>query len=394
MTEKLIRRFFEIFGGERLPRCFFAGGRINLIGEHTDYNGGHVFPCALTMGTYCLLRPRVDSSLRMYSENFPETGMLSCKLDAIEKDGSLGWGNYVLGMLFALKEKGITLPKGFDLLLYGNIPNGAGLSSSASLEVAVGEALRSSFRLSFSNVELALMGQRAENGFIGVNTGIMDQFAIAMGQPKKAVFLDTATLKYSYVPLELKDYSILIMNTKKQRGLGESKYNERRSQCEHALKQLQTLVDTESLGALTPEQFEACKQAVADPVERKRAKHAVYENARTLQGLKALERGDLTAFGRLVDESHISLRDDYEVSCTELDTLVEAAREQQGVIGARMVGGGFGGCAIAIAKTEGIQGIIEAVQTRYTQKIGHEAEFYIASVGGGPRELMTQWHED
>ena len=228
---ELIRSFYEAFGPGAEPRVFFAGGRVNLIGEHVDYNGGHVLPCALTMGTWGLLRRRADDRLRFYSLNFPQAGVLEGTLRSVRFHERNQWTNYVLGMLFALGERGIVLNSGFELLIYGNIPNGSGLSSSASLEMVAGEAFRACYGLDVTNVELALLGQRAENGFIGLNSGIMDQFSIALGQEDSAVFLNTGTLSYEYVPVELGDNVILIMNTCKRRTLADSKYNERRSEC-------------------------------------------------------------------------------------------------------------------------------------------------------------------
>lgn len=386
MKQKLIESFLRTFPGEA-PRVFFAGGRINLIGEHTDYNGGHVFPCALTMGTWCLLRKRPDDALCFYSLNFQEAGVLKSSLKELVYKKEMGWANYAAGMLWAMGKKGITVPTGFDMLLYGNIPNGAGLSSSSSVEVAVGEALRACYGLPLTNVEIALLGQRTENGFIGVNTGIMDQFVIAMGKEGQAVFLDTATLDYRYAPADLKGCSIIIINTLKKRGLADSKYNERRSECEHALKELKTVLPIQTLGDLTTKEFEKHQALITSPVERRRAKHAVTENQRTLQAFAALEKGDLAAFGKLMNESHASLRDDYEVSCRELDALVETAQSCPGVLGARMTGAGFGGCAIAIVRDEEAVNVQQKIAQAYLEKIGHPCAFYMASVGGGPREL-------
>ena len=384
---ELIRSFYEAFGPGAEPRVFFAGGRVNLIGEHVDYNGGHVLPCALTMGTWGLLRRRTDDRLRFYSLNFPQAGVLEGTLRSVRFHERNQWTNYVLGMLFALGERGIVLNSGFELLIYGNIPNGSGLSSSASLEMVAGEAFRACYDLDVTNVELALLGQRAENGFIGLNSGIMDQFSIALGQEDSAVFLNTGTLSYEYVPVELGDNVILIMNTCKRRTLADSKYNERRSECESALKALQKKLPVKDLASVDLRTFEANKHLIENETERARAEHVVYECARTVEACRKLRQGDLISFGRLMDASHDSLRDLYAVSCRELDTLVNEARACEGVLGARMTGAGFGGCAVAIVNKDAVKDVMEQVGAAYEKAIGYPCAFYVASIGGGPREL-------
>ena len=384
---ELIRSFYEAFGPGAEPRVFFAGGRVNLIGEHVDYNGGHVLPCALTMGTWGLLRRRTDDRLRFYSLNFPQAGVLEGTLRSVRFHERNQWTNYVLGMLFALGERGIVLNSGFELLIYGNIPNGSGLSSSASLEMVAGEAFRACYGLDVTNVELALLGQRSENGFIGLNSGIMDQFSIALGQEDSAVFLNTGTLSYEYVPVELGDNVILIMNTCKRRTLADSKYNERRSECESALKALQKALPVKDLASVDLRTFEANKHLIENETERARAEHVVYECARTVEACKKLRRGDLISFGRLMDASHDSLRDLYAVSCKELDTLVNEVRACEGVLGARMTGAGFGGCAVAIVNRDAVDAVMEKVGAAYEAAIGYPCAFYVASIGGGPREL-------
>ena len=384
---ELIRSFYEAFGPGAEPRVFFAGGRVNLIGEHVDYNGGHVLPCALTMGTWGLLRRRADDRLRFYSLNFPQAGVLEGTLRSVRFHERNQWTNYVLGMLFALGERGIVLNSGFELLIYGNIPNGSGLSSSASLEMVAGEAFRACYDLDVTNVELALLGQRAENGFIGLNSGIMDQFSIALGQEDSAVFLNTGTLSYEYVPVELGDNVILIMNTCKRRTLADSKYNERRSECESALKALQKKLPVKDLASVDLRTFEANKHLIENETERARAEHVVYECARTVEACRKLRQGDLVSFGRLMDASHDSLRDLYAVSCRELDTLVNEARACEGVLGARMTGAGFGGCAVAIVNRDAVDAVMEKVGAAYEAAIGYPCAFYVASIGGGPREL-------
>ncbi len=385
--EELITSFYETFGPGEEPRCFFAGGRVNLIGEHVDYNGGHVLPCALTMGTWALIRRRSDDMLRFYSLNFTELGVLEGNLFTIRCQERNQWTNYVLGMLFALGERDIHLNAGFELLIYGNIPNGSGLSSSASLEVVTGAALRALYDLDVTDVELALLGQRAENGFIGLNSGIMDQFSIALGKEDSAVFLNTGTLSYEYVPVELGDNVILIMNTCKRRTLADSKYNERRAECERALKALQKVLPMKDLASVDVRTFEANKHLIENETERDRAEHVVYECARTVEACKKLRSGDLVSFGRLMNASHDSLRDLYAVSCKELDTLVEQARSCPGVLGARMTGAGFGGCAVAIVQKDAVNAVMEKVGAAYEAAIGYPCAFYVASIGGGPREI-------
>ncbi len=385
--EELIQAFCSTFGPGEAPRVFFAGGRVNLIGEHVDYNGGHVLPCALTMGTWGLLRRRADDRLRFYSLNFPQAGVLEGTLSNIRFHERNQWTNYVLGMLFALGERGIKLSSGFELLVYGNIPNGSGLSSSASLEMVAGAAFRACYGLDLTNVELALLGQRAENGFIGLNSGIMDQFSIALGKEDSAVFLNTGTLSYEYVPVALGDNVILIMNTCKRRTLADSKYNERRAECENALKALQKVLPVKDLASVDLRTFEKNKGLIENETERKRAEHVVYECARTVEACRKLRQGDLVSFGRLMDASHDSLRDLYAVSCKELDTLVNEARKCPGVLGARMTGAGFGGCAVAIVDRDAVDRVMEQVGAAYEQAVGYPCAFYVASIGGGPKEL-------
>ena len=375
MKQELLKKFEEVFGDSKGAGVYFAPGRVNLIGEHTDYNGGHVFPCALTIGTYAVARLRDDDKLCLFSMNFEEDGVGESRLADIEtkKDGD--WRNYPKGIVWAFGKKGYKVDKGLDILYFGNIPNGSGLSSSASIEVLTGFILKELFGFDVTNQDLALIGQFSENQYNGVNCGIMDQFAIAMGKKDCAIFLDTADLSYEYAPIVLKGAKIVILNTNKKRGLGDSKYNERRSECEAALAALQTKLSIKSLGELTEEEFEANKELIGDPVKIKRAKHAVYENQRTIKAVKALKDNDLELFGKLMIASHDSLRDDYEVTGIELDTLVAEALKQQGVIGARMTGAGFGGCAVSIVKEEAVPAFIENVGKAYKEKIGYAADF-------------------
>lgn len=388
MKQKLLDKFAEVFGSAEGAKVYFAPGRVNLIGEHTDYNGGHVFPCALTIGTYGVAKKREDKVLRFYSMNFEELGVLESSSEGLKPEPEADWTNYPKGVIWAFQEKGYMADCGMDLLLYGNIPNGSGLSSSASVEVLTGYILRDFYGLDkISNQDLALIGQYSENKFNGVNCGIMDQFAIAMGRKDYAIFLDTADLSYTYAPVTLKDAKLVIGCTNKKRGLGDSKYNERRSECETALAELQKVVDIKSLGELTEEQFEQNKYAIQDEVRIRRARHAVYENQRTIKAVEALKNNDIEEFGRLMNDSHTSLSKDYEVTGIELDSMVEAAWKQKGVIGARMTGAGFGGCTVSLVKTEYVEEFIREVGREYEEKIGYAADFYVVDIGDGPVTL-------
>lgn len=385
MKEQLLQKFAEIFGDTEGARVYFAPGRVNLIGEHTDYNGGHVFPCALTIGTYGVARKRRDQQLKFYSMNFENLGVITSTLEGgLKPEKEAGWTNYPKGVIWAFGERGMKVDTGIDLLLFGNIPNGSGLSSSASVEVLTGAILRDLFGFEVSNQDLALIGQFSENQFNGVNCGIMDQFAIAMGRRNQAIFLDTADLSYEYAPIKLEDARIVIACSNKKRGLGDSKYNERRNECETALAEIQKVLPVASLDELSEEQFESVKSAIADPVRVKRARHAVYENQRTLKAVQALADQNIELFGQLMNASHVSLRDDYEVTGIELDTLVENAWKVDGVIGSRMTGAGFGGCTVSIVKNDAIDRFIDEVGKAYKEKIGYAADFYVVDIGDGP----------
>ena len=387
MKEKIYKRFQEIFGAEGEIGVYFAPGRVNLIGEHTDYNGGHVFPCSLTIGTYGAVRKRNDNKLRFYSMNFEHLNVIESSLDDLTPRKNAGWTNYPKGVMWALREKGYEIPCGIDLMLFGNIPNGSGLSSSASVEVLTGYILNDLFDLGISNQDLALLGQFSENNFNGVNCGIMDQFAIAMGKKDHAIFLDTADLSFEYAPIKLEGAKIVISCSNKKRGLGDSKYNERRAECEEALEEIRQKGKVDSLGDLSEEQFEEVKDAIKDATRQKRAKHAVYENQRTIKAVQALKANDIELFGKLMNASHVSLRDDYEVTGIELDTLVEEAWKVDGVIGSRMTGAGFGGCTVSIVKDDAVDTFIEKVGTAYKAAIGYAADFYVVQIGDGPAKL-------
>ena len=384
MKDVVLAKFAEIFGDTEGAKVYFAPGRVNLIGEHTDYNGGHVFPCALTIGTYGVARKREDKKLRFYSMNFENLGVIESSIENLKAEKEAGWTNYPKGVMWAFGEKGYEIPCGMDFLLNGNIPNGSGLSSSASVEVLTGFILKDFFGFDVTNQDLALIGQFSENNFNGVNCGIMDQFAIAMGKKNHAIFLDTADLSFEYAPIRLENAKIVIACSNKKRGLGDSKYNERRSECETALEEIKQVVGINTLGDLTEEQFETYKAAIKDEVRQRRAKHAVYENQRTIKAVEALKADDVEQFGKLMNASHVSLRDDYEVTGIELDTLVEEAWKVDGVIGSRMTGAGFGGCTVSIVKTDAIDNFIDKVGSAYKEKIGYAADFYVVEIGDGP----------
>ena len=387
MKAKLLEKFREIYGAGGEIRSYFAPGRVNLIGEHTDYNGGHVFPCALTLGTYGIARKREDDKLRFYSINFEKLGVIETSLQDLVPTQAAGWTNYPKGVMWAFEKRGFSLPAGLDILIYGNIPNGSGLSSSASLEVLTGVILKDMFGFDVSMVDIALIGQYSENNFNGCNCGIMDQFASAMGKKDHAIFLDTNTLQYEYAPVVLEDAKIVIINSKVKHSLVDSAYNDRRNECETALKELQTVTDIETLGDLSEAEFEENKGAIKSEIRRKRAKHAVYENQRTIKAVAALKDKDIETFGKLMNASHVSLRDDYEVSCEEIDILVDLAWSINGVIGSRITGGGFGGCTVSIVKNDAVDGFIETIGAKYEEKVGHKAEFYVVDIGDGARAL-------
>jgi len=387
MKKIITEEFAKVYGDANGTKTYFAPGRVNLIGEHTDYNGGHVFPCALTIGTYAVVRMREDRKLRFYSMNFKHLGVIETSLDDLTPSKEADWTNYPKGVMWAFEGRGMKIPNGMDILIYGNIPAGSGLSSSASLEVLTGYMLRDSFKFDVSNTDLALIGQYSENNFNGCNCGIMDQFASAMGKAENAIFLDCNTLEYEYAPIKLAGAKIVVTNSLVKHSLVTSAYNDRRNESAAALKDLQTVVKCETLGDLTEEQFEANKDAIKDPVAKKRGKHAVYENQRTIKAVAALKANDLETFGKLMNASHVSLRDDYETSCPECDVLAETAWTIPGVIGSRITGGGFGGCTVSIVKDEAVENFKETLAKVYKEKVGKEPEFYVVEIGDGPREI-------
>ena len=387
IQQNVLDKFKELFGADGDIRVYFAPGRVNLIGEHTDYNGGHVFPCALTIGTYMAARKRDDRKLRFYSMNFDNLGVVESSLDEFTPDPDGLWTNYPMGVMWAFEGRGMKLESGLDIVLFGNIPNGSGLSSSASLEVVTGYMLKDIYGFDVTNQDIALIGQYSENNYNGCNCGIMDQFASAMGKKDNAIFLDCNTLDFEYAPIVLDGAKIVVTNSMVKHSLVTSAYNDRRNESAQALKDLQTVCDIKTLGDLTDEEFEAHKDAIKDEVARKRGKHAVYENQRTIKAVKALKENDIETFGKLMNASHVSLRDDYETSCPEVDVLVDEAWKISGVIGSRMTGAGFGGCTVSIVKDDAVDAFIEKVGTAYKNKIGYAADFYVVEIGDGPVKL-------
>lgn len=383
----LLNKFKEIYQTSESPRVFFAPGRINLIGEHIDYNGGHVFPATISYGTYALAVKRKDSKIRFHSINMPDKGIIEKDLTDLSYDEKDHWSNYPKGIIFLLQEAGYEINFGLDLLFFGNLPYGAGLSSSASIEMVTGILFKEIYSLAISKLDLIKLAQRVENDYIGVNSGIMDQFSVGLGKKDQAILLNTNTLHYEYAPIKLKNHSILIMNTNKKRALAGSKYNERFHECTKALKELQTKLPISHLCDLTLDEFHKNKHLLSTDTLRKRVRHLVSENERTLRAFHLLRKEDWEAFGRLMTESHYSLQKDYEVTGIELDTIVKAALDQEGVLGARMTGAGFGGCAIALVKNNYMEEIIEKVQALYEEEIGERADFYQTTVVDGAKEV-------
>lgn len=381
-TQELEHRFEEIYG-RKAEHAFFAPGRVNLIGEHTDYNGGLVFPCALSFGTYLLISKRNDKKTNFDSVNMD----FAATVDAnafVNKPAE--WIKYPLGVMKEFADRGFDV-WGYDLLYYGNIPNGAGLSSSASIEVVTAVMLNEMTGAGLDMVELVKISQKAENVYVGVNCGIMDQFAVGMGKTNNAIALDCASLKYNYVPLAMKGYKLVIANTNKKRGLADSKYNERRSECDEAVAAISTVHKINFLCELTEEEFDKYSSLIQNETVRRRAKHAVHENQRVMKAIDALKAGDLKRFGELMNASHKSLKEDYEVTGIELDTLAEEGQHLEGVLGSRMTGAGFGGCTVTLVQEEQVDNYISKVSALYKNKVNLEATFYIADVGEGARKL-------
>lgn len=385
MKEQLEKIYQQVYN-RPADAYFFSPGRVNLIGEHTDYNGGHVFPCTISLGTYGAVVKRQDQTFRFYSENFKDLGIIEIDLNNLDYNEDHDWVNYAKGVILQFVKKGYSFDTGFDLAITGNIPGG-GLSSSSSLELLICVIIKDLYQFNIEMLDMVKMSKAVENDYIGVNSGIMDQFIIGMGIENHSILLDTNTLKYKHVPLDLEGYVILIGNTNKKRTLADSKYNERFAECQSALKILQEHTDISALGDLSIKEFEAIKHYLKDDVLMRRARHAVNENVRTLESYDALVSGDLDSFGKYMLDSHISLRDDYEVSCLELDTMVELLLQEEGVIGARMTGAGFGGCTVSIIQSDKVEGIINRVSKAYQDKIGYAGDFHIVTVGKGASKL-------
>lgn len=388
----LKKKFVEIYGGTEADlRVFASPGRVNLIGEHTDYNGGFVFPAALTMTSTVIARPRKDRQIGLAATDLD--CRIKASLDELEKYKSLKWGNYQLGVADELQKAGYPIV-GCDMLFHDTVPLGSGLSSSAAIEVVTALTLvtlgneAKGLTQEVNMIDMALIGQRAENRYVGVNCGIMDQFASAMGKKNHAIFLDCKDLSYQLIPLNLNGYKIVIMNTNKKRSLADSKYNERREECEKGLGILKkVLPDVSWLGEISYAAFKQHEHLIEDEVVKKRVEHVISEDDRVLRSVEALKNNDIHAFGRLMIASHHSLRDLYEVSGKELDTLVEEALKIDGIVGARMTGAGFGGCAVSIVKAEAVEALIAQVGQNYLKRIGYEASFYVSEIGDGGKEI-------
>jgi galactokinase len=377
--------FFKKYGNRiNKPVLFFSPGRVNLIGEHTDYNGGYVFPCALNYGTYLFLRRMPGNSLKFSTLNFNNDETVV--IEGLFKNTLKKWINYPLGVVNEFLKRGVEI-SGMELLYYGNVPNGAGLSSSASIEMVTAVALNEMFSAGFTTIDLVKMSQKAENEFVGMNCGIMDQFAVGFGKRDHAIFLNCDTLEYENVPIILKDNSLIITNTNKRRGLTDSKYNERRAECDKAVEYLQSCRHIRNLSELGAGEIYLLDKYIPDPVIRKRAKHVISENGRVTEAVKVLRENRINRFGELMNLSHDSLKDDYEVTGVELDTLVYEARKLSGVIGSRMTGAGFGGCTVSIVKKEHVEKFINDLAKIYSKKIGLVPDFYQPEIGPGASRI-------
>lgn len=383
--EQLKAKFIEKFG-EGDVNGYFSPGRVNLIGEHTDYNGGFVFPCALSFGIYCLVRTTDRKSVRFASLNMPFEAEV--KVEDLNKPIDKEWVNYPIGVFAQFMKKGLTFDKGADLLFYGDVPTGAGLSSSAALEVVTGVMINDVYGFGIGKIELALMGQKAEHEYALVNCGIMDQFVSALGEKDHAIFLNCDTLAYDLVPVILDGTKIVISNTNSPHKLDSGKYNERVAECKAAVKAIQPYKQIAALGEISWEDFLKVEDKIENETVRKRARHVVSEIKRTEDAVRALRAGDLNQFGQLMEASHDSLRDDYEVTGFELDTMVEEALKIDGVIGTRMTGGGFGGCTVSLVKEEAVDTFIAQVGKNYEQKTGLKPVFYVAEIGDGGKKLF------
>lgn len=382
MKTKLENLYNEKFNGEDEKSYFFSPGRVNLIGEHTDYNGGYVFPSTISLGTYGVASKTKERIITCYSDNFKSLGLVTVDLDDLSFNKNHEWVNYVKGVILQFEKRGFKFEHGFNLAIDGNIPGG-GLSSSSSVELLVCVVIKALYGFNIEMLEMVKLSRAVENEYMGVNCGIMDQFIIGMGKKDHAILLDTNSLDYKHVPLELGNNVILISNTNKKRTLADSKYNERFAECQSALKMVSEEKNISALGELSIEEFEAVKSLITDTTLLKRAKHAVYENQRTKDSYEVLVKGDLEAFGQLMNASHVSLKEDYEVSCLELDTMVDLMQQQKGVVGSRMTGAGFGGCTVTIIDKDAVEDAINAVSVAYEKIVGYPGDFHIVETGNG-----------
>ena len=384
-TKNFLNKFYEKYGNRNdKPVLFFSPGRVNLIGEHTDYNGGFVLPCALNYGTYLLIRRIKSAELRFSTLNFKDDEEIVLKGLFINK--SKKWINYPLGVINEFIKKGAQI-SGLEFLYFGDVPNGAGLSSSASIEMVTAVALNELFSSGLSTLDMVKMCQKAENEFVGMNCGIMDQFAVGFGKKNHAIFLNCDTLDYENIPVVLQDCSLIITNTNKRRGLTDSKYNERRAECDKAVELLQAYKPLKNLSQLNTDEIHLLEQFISDPVVRKRAKHVISENGRVTEAVKVLKENNVGRFGELMNLSHDSLRDDYEVTGIELDTLVYEGRKLPGVIGTRMTGAGFGGCTVSFVKNSDSAKFMKDLSTAYLKKTGLVPDFYQPEIGNGAGRL-------
>ncbi|HPC98564.1 MAG TPA: galactokinase [Bacteroidales bacterium] len=381
IIERMLESFYGKYGDRNSkPVLFFSPGRVNLIGEHTDYNGGFVFPCALNFGTYLMIRNNGGKNIRFSTLNFTEEHSVPVKEEYKRIERS--WVNYPLGVINEFAKLGYLLP-GSDLLFYGDVPNGAGLSSSASIEMVTACAVNEITGAGLALIDLVKLSQKAENIFVGMNCGIMDQFASGFGKKDHAIFLNCDTLDYENVPLILGDYSLIITNTNKRRGLTDSKYNERRAECDKAVEYLQAYRKIRNLSETGTDELALLNKYIPDEIVLKRARHVITENGRVLEAVKVLKENNIARFGELMNQSHDSLRGDYEVTGIELDTLVYEGRKIAGVLGTRMTGAGFGGCTVSIVHKDHVEEYINTITEAYTRKTGLNADFYQPSVGNG-----------
>ena len=385
MTTQELKAAFEAAYNKAAEAVYFSPGRVNLIGEHTDYNGGAVFPCALSFGAYLAMAKNDEGKMNFKSLNQPE--IVSLSFDQLTTRLEQSWVNYPLGVIAQFVKRGVAINQGYDILIWGDVPNGAGLSSSAALEVVTAFAFNDQLATGFNRTELAQIGQKAEHEFALVNCGIMDQFASANGAKDHAVHLNCDTLEFELVPVKLEGVKILISNTHSPHKLDSGAYNQRVAECKLAVEQLNAVRPLKYLAELTEAEFKTIESAITDPIAHKRARHVVGEVQRTSDAVEALKAGNLTLFGQLMNASHASLRDDYEVTGPELDCMAEEAWKVEGVIGSRMTGGGFGGCTVSLVKDEAVENFIAQVGAAYEAKIGIKPEFYVAEIGDGACRL-------